>query len=206
MRLFGKPVCARAFASAHGETTRTFSRRKAIVDTAVGDHVSHRVAFRPRQHRLGLRREDCSDWLRDTLSSMAQPLPNKTVRGPGGEERTREFLPTGMFSTLNDVYQYYCGHVLSQPDSDGVETRPASFQTFRRAWVTNYFQVSLHPAVLPTRTCTTNWAFPARSLKYKPLRWCPLLLTLQGEGGCSLLAADAQESTSPVWGFRLVSL
>ena len=127
LRLFGKPVCARAFACAHGETARTFSRRKADVDTAVGDHVPNRVAFRPRGHRIGLRREDCSGWLRDTLSAMAQPLPNKTVRSANGEERTREFLPTGVFATLNDVYQYYCGHVLSQPDSDGVEMHPASF-------------------------------------------------------------------------------
>lgn len=145
LRLFGKRVCSRAFACAHGETARTFSRRKVDVDTAVGDHIPKKVAFRARGHRVGIRREDCSGWLRDTLSAMAQPLPNKTVRGATGEERTREFLPTGVFSTLNDVYQYYCGHILSQPDNDGVEMRPASFQTFRRAWLTNFFQVSAHP-------------------------------------------------------------
>lgn len=150
LRLFGKPVCARAFACAHGETVRTFYRRKSAVDTAVGDTVPLKVAFRPRCDRPGLRREDCSDWLRDTLSVMAQPLPNKTVRGPDGDERTREFLPSGVFRTLNDVYQYYCGHVLARPDSDGVETRPASFQTFRRAWLANYYQVSKHSDTSPT--------------------------------------------------------
>lgn len=145
LRLFGKPVCARAFACAHGETARTFARRRAEVDTAIGDHVPNKVAFRPRGGRIGLRREDCAKWLQDTLSTMAQPLPNKTVRSATGEERTQEFLPTGVFSTLNDVYQYYCGHVLSLSDSNGVETRPASFQTFRRAWREIFFQVGGQP-------------------------------------------------------------
>lgn len=149
LRLFGKPVCARAFACAHGERLRTFYRRRADVDAAIGDTIPRKVAFRPPRHRPGVRREDCSEWLRDTLSVMAQPLPNKTVTGPDGEERTREFLPSGMFSTLNDVYQYYCGHVLAQPDSCGEETRPASFQTFRRAWLANYFQVSGQLKTLP---------------------------------------------------------
>lgn len=142
LRLFGRPLCARAFACAHGESLRTFHKRRAAVDTAIGDTVPRAVAFKTAHRRPGLRGEDCAQWLRETLSVMAQPLPNKTVRGPEGDERTREFLPSGMFSTLNDVYQYYRGHVLSQPDRHGVEARPASFQTFRRAWLANYFQVS----------------------------------------------------------------
>jgi hypothetical protein len=141
LRLFGRPVCTRAFAAAHGETVRTFSRRRAEVDRAVGDHIPSNVANKPPARTPGPRRDGCATWLRDTLSKMAQPLPNKTVRGPCGEQRTLEFLPTGIFTTLKDVYQYYCGHVLSQPDLGGVERRPASFQTFRRAWLANYFQV-----------------------------------------------------------------
>ena len=80
---------------------------------------------------------------------MSQPLPNKTIRGQNGEERTREFLPSGLFKTLQDVYDYYCGHVLSEVQSTvdsthPVERRPASFQTFRRAWLSNFFQVGYH--------------------------------------------------------------
>ena len=141
LRLFGKPVCARAFSAAHGETTRTFSRRRAEVDTAVGDHVPVTVSYPTPLKRAGPRRDECAGWLRNTLAKMAQPLPHKTIRGPNGEQRTREFLPTGLFSTLGDVYKHYCGHVLAQPDEGGVERRPASYQTFRRAWLANYFQV-----------------------------------------------------------------
>ena len=142
LRLFGKPVCTRAFAAAHGETARTFSRRRAEVDRAFGDCIPASVATPTSAPRPGQRRDECASWMRETLSKMAQPLPNKTVRGADGEARTLEFLPTGLFTTLGDVYRYYCGHVLVQPDEDGVERRPASYQTFRRAWLANYFQVS----------------------------------------------------------------
>ena len=141
LRLFGKPVCTRAFAAAHGETARTFSRRRAEVDKAAGDCIPACVATPSAAPRAGPRRDECAGWLRETLSKMAQPLPNKTVRGSNGEQRTMEFLPTGLFGNLGDVYRYYCGHVLAQPDEDGVERRPASYQTFRRAWLANYFQV-----------------------------------------------------------------
>lgn len=140
LRLFGKPMCAKAFACAHGERLRTFSRMMPAVDAAVHGRVPDKVAFRKRS-RQGKRRDDCAGWLATTLAAMAQPLPNKTIRGPGGEERTREFLPSGVFSTLNDVYVYYCGFVLADCQDEGVETRPASYQTFRRAWLANYFQV-----------------------------------------------------------------
>ena len=141
LRLFGKLVCTRAFAATHGETARTFSRRRAEVDRAVGDYIPACVATPMSAHRVGPRRDEYAGWLKETLSRMAQPLPNRTIRGSNGEQRTLEFLPTGLFTTLGDVYRYYCGHVLSQPDEDGVERRPASYQTFRRAWLANYFQV-----------------------------------------------------------------
>ena len=147
LRLFGKPVCTRAFAAAHGETARTFSRRRAEVDRAVGDCVPACVAYPKPGARPGPRRDECAHWLKDTLAKMAQPVPNKTARGANGEQRTLEFLPTGLFTTLGDVYQYYCGHVLAQPDEDGVERRPASYQTFRRAWLANYFQVGSRGAM-----------------------------------------------------------
>lgn len=146
LRVFGKPVCARAFANAHGEHQRSFFRRKSQLQNAIGDHVPQRVAHRRPGGRPGCRRDDCAAWLRDTLSRMSQPLPHKTVKGSNGEERTREFLPSGLFTTLQDVYDYYCGHVLSDVDAPldsthPVERRPASFQTFRRAWLSNFFQV-----------------------------------------------------------------
>ena len=149
LRVFGKPVCARAFANAHGEHQRSFFRRKCQLQNAVGDHVPLSVACRRPRERPGCRRDDCAAWLRDTLSRMSQPLPNKTIRGQNGEERIREFLPSGLFKTLQDVYDYYCGHVLSEVQSPvdsthPVERRPASFQTFRRAWLSNFFQVGYH--------------------------------------------------------------
>ena len=146
LRVFGKPVCARAFANAHGEHQRSFFRRKNEVDRAVGDVVPAKVARRSPRVRPASRRDDCAAWLCDTLSKMAQPMPHKTIKGSNGEERTCEFLPSGLFGTLQDVYDYYCGRVLSQTGTTGdpadmVEARPASFQTFRRAWLSKFFQV-----------------------------------------------------------------
>ena len=99
---------------------------------------------------------------------MSQPLPHKTVKGSNGEERTREFLPSGLFSTLQDVYDYYCGHVLSGMDAQvdttqPVERRPASFQTFRRAWLSNFFQVGTHTSHTLSQamylSCELVWGF-----------------------------------------------
>ena len=143
LRLFGKPVCTRAFAAAHGESARTFSRRWAEVDKVVGACLPASVTTPASTPRAGPKREECVGWLRETLSKMAQPAPNRTVRGPDGEQRTVEFLPSGSFTTLGDVYRHYRGHVLAQADEQGVERRPASYQTFCRAWLANYFQVSL---------------------------------------------------------------
>ena len=106
---------------------RTFSRRRAEVDKAVGDCIPAHMAFLTPGTRAGPRRDECANWLKDTLAKMAQPAPHKTARGSDGEQRTVEFLPTCLFATLGDVYRYYCGHVLAQPDEDGVEQRPASY-------------------------------------------------------------------------------
>ena len=175
LRVFGKPVCARAFANAHGEHQRSFFRRKCHVDKAVGDVVPMKIAYRSPRARPGTRRSDCAGWLRDTLSKMAQPLPHKTLKGGNGEERTREFLPSGLFGTLRDVYEYYCGHVLSQVHALGsaaqpVEIRPASFQTFRRAWLSNFFQVGCSvgtKVVLGTSWCSDT--------KCRMCRFCIIL-------------------------------
>ena len=156
LRVFGKPVCARAFANAHGEHQRSFFRRKIQLQNAIGDHVPMKIARQRRGAGPGCRRDDCATWLRDTLSKMSQPLPHKTIKGPNGEERTREFLPSGLFTTLQDVYDYYCGHVLSDVEAPAgrtqqVERRPASFQTFRRAWLSNFFQVGSRTVESPCR-------------------------------------------------------
>ena len=71
LRLFGKPVCTRAFAAAHGETARTFSRRRAEVDKAVGDYLPACVATPMSAHRAGPRRDECAGWLKETQSRMA---------------------------------------------------------------------------------------------------------------------------------------
>ena len=142
LRLFGRWVCARAFACAHGNCARTFERKRRHYDEVVGDHAPPSMSVKRRRTGLLMRGEHCALWLRDTLSRMAQPMPNRTVRGRNGEVRTREFLPSGIFSTLNDVYNFYRGHALAQSDVHGVEERPASFATFRRAWIANHFHVS----------------------------------------------------------------
>ena len=144
LRVFGKPVCARAFANAHGEHQRSFFRHKSRLEDAVGDHVPLKSARRFGGARPGCRRADCASWLRETLSKMSQPVPHKTVRGPDGQERTCEFLPLGVFATLQDVYNYYCGHVLSEVEApEGrtplVERRLASFTKFKCVWLANFF-------------------------------------------------------------------
>lgn len=80
-------------------------------------------------------RQNCADWMQTLFATVAQPRPNSTICREG-KTRAKEFLPTAIFSTFGSVYEHYV------QTFDGEKGRPASFATFRRAWLQHHFQVT----------------------------------------------------------------
>ena len=139
----GHTVCANMFALWHGVCKDTLYRKSAKTKglTGVVPNVVHHGNF--RRPRCGKGRKDCAAWLGQLFGRLAEPFPQHTARSrQSGEVRTREFLPTGLFATLQSVYDYYVTSAAArQPPST-----PVSFVTFRRAWLQQFFQVSAAPS------------------------------------------------------------
>ena len=137
-RVKGQTVCAKMFALWHGVCKDTLYRKSARTKPLTGvvpDVVRHGNFRRPRH---GKGRSDCATWLGQLFERLAEPFPQHSVRSrQSGEVRTKQFLPTGLFATLQSVYDYYTtSEAARQPP-----VAPVSFVTFRRAWLQQFFQV-----------------------------------------------------------------
>ena len=158
----GHTVCANMFALWHGVCKDTLYRKSAKTKglTGVVPTVVHHGNF--RRPRYGKGRKDCAAWLGQLFGRLAEPFPQHMARSrQSGEVRTREFLPTGLFATLQSVYDYYVTSAAArQPPST-----PVSFVTFRRAWLQQFFQVS--------SAGSNNWRFVSRcGVACLRVGWC----------------------------------
>ncbi len=134
-RLGNKVVCKRMFCLWHGISDTTLRRKTGAVRNSTGVLPVLRAHGNWRKVRHGKGRTDCADWLGRLFARIAEPFPNLSVRSAqSGALRTKEFLPTGLFATLQSVYDHYTASTPS----------PVSYVTFRRAWLQHHFQVSRH--------------------------------------------------------------
>lgn len=134
-RILGRKVCTPVYALWQGVHLRTLRRKCRKARTLSGVVPSLKPHGNCRRPRQGKGRHDCAKWLQDMFARLAEPFPDRQTRSrQTGEVRTKEFLPTGLFATLQSVYDHYVG-------ANGSLHKPVSYVTFRRAWLQRHFQV-----------------------------------------------------------------
>ena len=133
-------VCRTFFIYYHNISSNTLNRNLAAVKSLSGLIPEDKMHGNTGKQKPGKGRQACAQWMRMLFDSVAEPKPNQVVIR-GGEERTKEFLPSGIFGTLDSVYMYYKSAFAEREASEG----PVSYMTFRRAWLQHHFQVKPFP-------------------------------------------------------------
>ena len=130
-----KEVCATAFALSRGISASTLARRRKGLESS--DFVESREHASKGVLRPTGDRQASAQWMMQFFGRFAQPFPHRTTRSQQtGEQRTLQFLPTHLFSTLSSVYEKYV------EDCRAASKPSVSFNTFRRAWLSAHFEVS----------------------------------------------------------------
>jgi broad specificity phosphatase PhoE len=155
-------VCRKYFCFYHGISEATLGRMETKMKETSRVIPSERAHGNRGRWRPGKGRQDCAEWMQKLFADVAEPKPNRVVV-QHGEERTKEFLPSGIFATFDSVFQYYL---------DGCRRRdanPVSFPTFRRAWIQHHFQVSDTYEPLENDVVRTVLCILLKLLKYLAL-------------------------------------
>jgi hypothetical protein len=130
------PVCRNFFLFYYNIALSTLNRMQSSVKGISGMIREEKVHGNAGRRKPGKGRQDCAEWMRMLFDDVAEPKPNHVVVRDG-VHRTKEFLPSGIFGTLDSVFNYY------KSAFAGNDETPVSYMTFRRAWLQHHFQVRL---------------------------------------------------------------
>ena len=139
LKLFGREVCKKAFAAAHGLCIRSLENkmRDLIRSDALGLRLPTTKAHGNRGRSSKRERtQRCLEWMETLRRSVAQPFPQKTVKNTRtGAEVPKEFLPTGLFPNKASVFRHY------KADQESAGRVPVGDATFTRLWDEHLYMV-----------------------------------------------------------------